>query len=235
MAIVYRSVKGSNLTPTEVDNNFHDVDNRVTTIEGLDLGKSITSIEVPTGGTTMTITYTDFTTDTFVLPVVDLTTVFQGEWQPLRTYFAGDLFTAVGAVYCVLQDHTSGSVFDPNATLSAAPLYQLWFKTPVLPGQTISDATYTTTFNDANTYMRFDSLSGCVITIDETIDYPAWCEMHFRDQCASVGIQIEISTPGSINMVDGYLNKTASRGGVIGMKQVDDTGAWDIFGLLATV
>ena len=101
MVIVYRSVKGSNLTPTEVDDNFHDVDGRITTIEGIDLGKSIDSIEVPTGGTTMTITYTDATTDTFVLPVVDLTEVFKGEWQPLTPYFAkGNLITASGRLLC---------------------------------------------------------------------------------------------------------------------------------------
>lgn len=33
MTITYRSVKGSNLTATEVDNNFHDVDDRITEIE----------------------------------------------------------------------------------------------------------------------------------------------------------------------------------------------------------
>ena len=72
MTIVYRSVKGSNLTPTEVDNNFHDVDNRITTIEGLDIGKSIATIEVDTGGNLMVITYTDTSTDTFVSADVEL-------------------------------------------------------------------------------------------------------------------------------------------------------------------
>ena len=128
MAIVYRSVKGSNLTPTEVDNNFHDVDDRITTIEGIDLGKSIASIEVSTDGM-MTITYTDATTDSFVLPTINLTQVFKGEWQPLTPYFAGDLITAAGGFYCVLETHTSGSPdFDPNATLgTAGDLYQFWF------------------------------------------------------------------------------------------------------------
>jgi hypothetical protein len=86
MVIVYRSVKGSNLTPTEVDDNFHDVDGRIGTIESTTLPKGIASIEVPTGGTTMSITYTDFTTDTFLLPVVDLTEVFKGEWGDTAVY-----------------------------------------------------------------------------------------------------------------------------------------------------
>ncbi|RVD13020.1 MAG: hypothetical protein EOS73_26285 [Mesorhizobium sp.] len=33
MTIIYRSVKGSNLDATEVDNNFHDVDDRIQAIE----------------------------------------------------------------------------------------------------------------------------------------------------------------------------------------------------------
>lgn len=33
MTITYRSVKGSNLTPTEVDDNFHDLDDRIGELE----------------------------------------------------------------------------------------------------------------------------------------------------------------------------------------------------------
>jgi hypothetical protein len=81
--------------------------------------------------------------------------------------------------------------------------------------------------------MRFTNATGCVVTIDESIDYPAWTGMHFRDECNAGNIIIEIATPGSINGVTGYLNMTAAKGGTIGVKQVSDTGVWDIFGLLA--
>jgi hypothetical protein len=85
--------------------------------------------------------------------------------------------------------------------------------------------------------MRFTSPTGCIVTVDPAVDYPAWTEMHFRDECGLVtsggGLTIEAPTPGAINEVVGYHNMTATKGGTITVKQVGDSKVWDIFGLLA--
>ncbi|TIX27295.1 hypothetical protein [Mesorhizobium sp.] len=60
MTITYRSVKGSNLNATEVDNNFHDVDDRLTEIEeNPPAATGISNITV--SGTQMTIYLEDAT------------------------------------------------------------------------------------------------------------------------------------------------------------------------------
>ncbi len=236
MTIVYRSVKGSNLTPTEVDNNFHDVDNRITTIEAIDLGKSITSIEVTTDGM-MTITYSDSTFDVFPLPTLDLTMVFKGEWQPLTPYFAGNLITAAGGFYCVLQDHTSGSPdFDPNATLgTAGDLYQFWFSIGTVPVYTRSATTFEPLFGDANSYNRCTNASGCTVTIPDNADipFPVNTELHFR-QCTTGSVFIEASTSVVINAVTGFATNTDVEGAVVTLKKVG-TDEWDLFGRLEMV
>lgn len=60
MTITYRSVKGSNLTATEVDANFHDVDDRIQAIEDdPPVATGISNITV--AGTQMTIYLEDST------------------------------------------------------------------------------------------------------------------------------------------------------------------------------
>ncbi|RWQ12326.1 hypothetical protein [Mesorhizobium sp.] len=53
MTITYRSVKGSNLTATEVDDNFHDIDDRITELED--------NPPVPTNISHMTVAGTQWT------------------------------------------------------------------------------------------------------------------------------------------------------------------------------
>jgi hypothetical protein len=106
-------------------------------------------------------------------------------------------------------------------------------------GQTISDNTYTTVLTDANTYMRFTSPTGCFVTIDPAVDYPAWTEMHFRDECdigitAGIGgLTIDAPTPGAINPIRGYQLTTATMGATLAVKQVGATKVWDLMGLMA--
>lgn len=60
MTITYRSVKGANLDATEVDNNFHDVDDRITELE--DNPPAATGISnITVNGTQMTIYLADAT------------------------------------------------------------------------------------------------------------------------------------------------------------------------------
>jgi hypothetical protein len=56
VAIVYRATKGSNLTPAEVDGNFHDVDDRLIDLETAPPGITFPSL-ISTDGTNLTISY----------------------------------------------------------------------------------------------------------------------------------------------------------------------------------
>lgn len=238
MPLILRSVKGSNLTPTEADGNFTYLNDLIATVEdNITAGVGIDTITI--SGDILTFHMSDSSIQSVTLPTAQWMWTPRGEWQPSTAYAVNDVVSYFGSLYLVIFAHTSAASFDAGANDGMGHnYYSLILPKEPIWGQTISAATYTTLLTDANTYMRFTSPTGCVITIDETLDYPAWTEMHFRDECdlgtaGGGGISIEIATPGSINPVRGYLNMSADMGGTIGLKQVADTGAWDIFGLLA--
>jgi hypothetical protein len=110
--LVYRAVKGSPLTIAEFDGNFHDVDDRITTIE--DNPAEARSIdEITAVGNTLVILYTDSTEDTVTLPAVSLRG--RGDWLPSTAYLVNDTVQANGVVYVVPTSHTSALTFDPGA------------------------------------------------------------------------------------------------------------------------
>ncbi|RWO90942.1 hypothetical protein [Mesorhizobium sp.] len=68
MTITYRSVKGSNLTATEVDDNFHDLDDRMTELED-NPPEPVNISNITVVGTQMTIYLEDATVfGPFTLP-----------------------------------------------------------------------------------------------------------------------------------------------------------------------
>lgn len=129
MTIVYRDEKGANLTPDEVDGNFHDLDDRVQSIE--DNPPAARGIsEITQSGNSLFIEYTDSTQDgPFTLPDIPLT--FRGEWTALTVYAQNDIITANGATYLVLVAHTSDTIFDPGAVAgSDGDIYGLLLAPP---------------------------------------------------------------------------------------------------------
>ncbi len=237
MPLILRSVKGSNLTPNEADGNFVYLDGRISTeIANITAGVGIDSITI--SGSVLTFHMSDATLETVTLPASLYTWQPQGEWQPLTAYAVNDTISYFGSLYLVIFAHTSEAVFDPLADDGFGHFFYALIlrRTPVW-GQTITDATYSTLVTDIDIYTRFTNVGGCIITIDSSLDYPAWSEMHFRDETGldSGGISIECPTPGGINDVRGYNNATATNGGTITVKQVNDTGVWDIMGLLQPV
>lgn len=115
MTIVYRDVKGSNLTPDEVDGNFHDLDDRVSAIEDSPPeARGIVEITQGGDGGSLTIEMTDSTTEgPFTLPEFSIR--FRGEWEATTGYLVNDIITANSVVYIVLFAHTSEATFDPGA------------------------------------------------------------------------------------------------------------------------
>ncbi len=110
--IIYRLVKGSPLTVTELDDNFHDVDDRITAIEDNPVeARSID--EITAVGSTLVILYTDSTEDTVPIPVMTLRG--RGNWAPFTAYLPNDLVTANSVIYLILFAHTSAATFDAGA------------------------------------------------------------------------------------------------------------------------
>jgi hypothetical protein len=239
MPLILRSVKGSNLTPNEADGNFTYLNNLIASVEdNITAGRGIESITI--SGNVLTFHMSDSTVETVTIPPGLFTWKPRGEWQPSTLYAVNDVVSYFGWLYLVIFAHTSQSTFDPTANDGLGHnYYALILPKESVWGQTISAATYTTVLTDANTYMRFTSPTGCIVTIDPSVDYPAWTEMHFHDECdigitAGIGgLTIEAPTPGAINPVSGYQFTTATMGGTFTVKQVSDSKVWDIFGLLA--
>jgi hypothetical protein len=234
MPLILRSVKGSNLTPNEADGNFTYLNNLIASVEdNITAGRGIESITI--SGNVLTFHMSDSTVETVTIPPGLFTWKPRGEWQPSTLYAVNDVVSYFGWLYLVIFAHTSQSTFDPTANDGLGHNYYALIlpKEPVW-GQTISAATYTTVLTDANTYMRFTSPTGCIVTIDPAVDYPAWTEMHFRDESAvsAGGLTVECPTPGGINAVNGFNNSSLTSGGTITVKQVAATGDWDIMGLL---
>jgi hypothetical protein len=121
---------GTPNSAAQVDGNFYDVDQRIVDlVADLDEGKQIDHITSDSGS--MTIHYTDGTSQTIPLPIATLTYV--GQWTNSTIYARGNLISVRGVgMYQVLVDHTTPpppATFDPNATDGSTdnnPLYQFW-------------------------------------------------------------------------------------------------------------
>jgi hypothetical protein len=117
---------GTPHSAAEADGNFYDVDQRIVGLQAdLAEGKKIDFVTYTESS--FTIHYTDATTQLIPLPV--LTMQYVGSWMPTTPYVRGNLFTQGSGFYQVLEDHTSASTFDPNATDGSTannPLYSLW-------------------------------------------------------------------------------------------------------------
>jgi len=121
---------GAPISAAQVDGNFYDVDRRIANLNtALDEGKQIESIS--SSPNSMTILFTDGTTQAIPLPIATLTYV--GQWLNSAPYSRGQLISVPGVgMFQVLVDHTtppSPAAFDPNATDESTdnnPLYQFW-------------------------------------------------------------------------------------------------------------
>lgn len=130
MTIVYVTTgawgagSGAPNSAAQVDGNFYDVDQRIVGLAGdLAEGKRIDHISQTSNS--MTIHYTDGSTEVIALPIAQLTLV--GEWMPSYFYTRGNMVTVTPrGIYQVLQNHTSAATFDPNAVIGGNPVYQLW-------------------------------------------------------------------------------------------------------------
>jgi hypothetical protein len=136
MTIIYVTTGGwgsGSGTPNsapQVDGNFYDLDQRIVALNAdLADGKSIESISSTPNS--MTIHYSDGTSQVIPLPVAFITYV--GQWTNSTPYSRGQMISAPhSGMYQILVDHTTPplpAVFDPNATdgtVDENPLYSFW-------------------------------------------------------------------------------------------------------------
>jgi Carbohydrate-binding module family 5/12 len=128
MAIIYRTSgtwgagKGANLVAGEVDGNFYEVVQRLTTVEdtmpAAANGIAFFSID----GDLFSVHMTDGTIQgPYQLPT--LAWNFRDVWLPSTVYAVNDVVTMNGSVYMVLVNHTSATSFDPGANDGAGNDY----------------------------------------------------------------------------------------------------------------
>jgi hypothetical protein len=223
---------GRPLTWVEQDNNIYDKETRITAIETAGVAVGIDHITV--SGDQMTIYMTDSSIQgPFTLPSADMWNPV-GAWQPSTLYHAGDTVYSGGSLYLVLADHTSDSTFDPGAMEGTVPRYHLIIPFSPIEGFNRSGATFTPALEDGNTYNRLTHADGCAVTIDGSVDFADWTEIHFRD--CSTGTDSFCTIAGSsgatLNLPRGYEAASAGEGATWGMKKVGATNAWDVWGLL---
>lgn len=131
--------KGSNLTPTEVDENFDDLDERLDTLETTPpTPVEISSITVT--GSSMTVNMSDGSDfGPFTLPTA--TFDFRGDWAPLTQYFINDVFfVSDSGVYLVTTDFESATAFDPGG----AEITKMFPDVAIDTLDDVSDVDYTT-------------------------------------------------------------------------------------------
>jgi hypothetical protein len=240
MTIILRSVKGSNLTPAEVDGNFIDLDGRVITLETTPpTPVEITNITV--SGSQMTVHLSDMTTfGPFTLPRSRF--AWRGTWAASTQYYGNDVLAFGEDIYLVLEAHISDTAFDPAATdgSSGNPLYALMLSSaPQI--KTVSSIAYMPAADDANKYIRMthpgDTSGDPVVTIpgNQTVAFAVGVELHFRQ---SAGAQISFvgesnsAETVTLNVTTGHDLMTAQEGAVVTCKKIA-TNTWDVFGLLA--
>lgn len=127
--LTLRSVKGSQLTSDEFDDNMRHFDERLDVIEGdPPEARSIDSFSI--AGDQLTVHMSD-STDEGPLTVPAVTYNPRGEWAASTAYVKYDTFYVNGSSYQVLYPHTSALTFDPNANDGLGhDYYQLWLESP---------------------------------------------------------------------------------------------------------
>lgn len=234
MAIILRSEKGSNLTPTEVDNNFEELDDRVTAIEDdPPVGVGVGNITVE--GSLFYVHLTDATIlGPFDMPKVRFN--FRRAWTPATAYFENDVVTrGRDGFFAVLYNHVSAAEFDPEETNESDEFIYDHILGPfsnAAPVEEIEDETFVPALGAANTYHRVEV--ECVVTIPTNISVPfeISTEMHFRQNTSGAVSFIPEDETVIINYREGYDSVTDGQGSVVTFKKVA-TNEWDAFGAFA--
>lgn len=233
MTIVYRTDgawgtgKGGNLTPAEVDTNFHT---HALAIAALGDGPTPAEIaDITLTGTQLTITLDDARVfGPYTIPRAAFR--FRDDWVAATAYAGNDVVTVPGdGLYLVRIAHTSDASFDPARLISSVPVYQLMYREPRAAVVAVPGATFTPTALQAFAYFR--CAAACVVTIpaNASAAFPIGTELHFRQGDGAVTFGPD--TGVTLNIPTGLDAEIDRIGGVVTCKKVA-TDEWDVFGLL---
>jgi hypothetical protein len=229
------SGKGSNLTATEVDENFWELYQRIVALESNPPDpNSVTNITVT--GTTIRIFLTDGTVfGPFQLPTANF--VWIGEWSAATAYNAFDVIYVdeVGA-FLVLQDHTSAAEFDPAESNTAGDIYHQLFGAVPTGIRTVKDVAsetdYTLLAADFDNFIRVvPAGGGTTIHVDDIFSDVQECV--FR-QSGPDGLAFVASTDNTILPVEDRVLETDFEGAVVYLKRTG-VGEYIMWGDLALV
>jgi len=154
---------------------------------------------------------------------------YRGAFAGTTAYFLNDVFTsATYGTFAVLIGHTSASTFDPLAVSSSDdPLYKQLAGPAFAQVTSSSEITYDVTTADAGKYLRFDS--GCIVTFPEDVEFPAGCEIHFR-QTGNESIQFVGEGTVLLNpQRAGFFTYTPWEGATVTAKYIS-LNEWDLIG-----
>lgn len=260
MAIIYRTAgawgsgKGSNLTATEVDGNFYDLDGRVVSLEGATpTPDEINAISLNEDQLTIVL-QSGASFGPFTMPT--LTFNWRGEWTPATVYSALDFVSVAGdGVYLVTEAHTSAGTFDPGADLgsggpSGAGTYALMLSVTDLtpPGGAVSGshndspyhggvyletgASVTPTIDQMGGYfrIRYTGAFDFNLVPDATTNFPLGTRFTIRDDTTGSGSGVTIAAPSGVDLDGpaGTTFTTSANGDVIYLCKVaaDKWEAW---------
>ena len=129
MTLTFRTVgawgagKGSNLDPSEIDNNFWEIAQEIVALQNAASGAANGIASMTVNGTQMSIFLTDGTElGPFTIPV--LTFRWRGEWQPSTSYAELDVVKVTGTgIFMVQVATTSNATFDATETAGDTLVY----------------------------------------------------------------------------------------------------------------
>jgi hypothetical protein len=235
MTIVLRSVKGSNLTPNEVDGNFTDLDDRVIEIE-TNPPEAIGITNIIQSGTQFSIHVGETVYGPFTIPSTLMR--FVGEWDISTAYAENDLVEVPGyGLFLVLQDHTSdGTAFDPDDGNTSGDYYIKVFGIGIESIVTWGADTHTlSNLSYIGRYIRYTNAAGCAITVplNSETAYPIGTVITLFGSIGVLTIA-EGSTEPTFNYPPSKALATAEPGSMMTLVKVDDD-EWDVGGYLADV
>lgn len=239
MTMTYRTAgawgagKGGDLTPAEVDVNFHSLVLALAALEA-DIPAPAEIEDITLAGTVMTITLSDATSYAVTVPRAAFT--WRGAWAGSTAYLGNDVVQVPGyGIYLVRATHTSPATWDEGHLVGGQPAYLLMFSDPRAVVATASGATLTPALSQAFAYIRCTAAGGCAVTLPSlaSVPFPVGTELHFAQRGAAA-VTIAGAAGVTVNVPDGLLAETNGPGSVVTAKKVA-SDEWDLFGALVAV